>query len=220
MSMISNRYEINADIVLNNMQIMSQLTEQTKAGFDGNIYPVIMPAGRHGPYYQVSDKDLGNKNLVNEFKKHSRHSRTSCIKDFIKEKSIGTSQLDLFIDIEEEHIEMDADFSLLKQLKDLIPSKYRDEFEKKYMEKSRGRWLGATKPDDFNSADELYCLDHLKNNKSLYLYEIYFEIPSNIPHLQPVLFIGKVKNGTAMQFKFNKHALECINSVTFIILKK
>jgi len=193
-----------------NTATSAQITQKTKDSFDGPLYPIKLPPGETGPFYQVSANPFSCKE---KFQACARYSRVRKLKHKLSKKSTNRHDFEIFLVANQKDIEMDAEFKLTEKIKRFFNCEQYSEVEETFKKTSKSRWLGLTKPKSFDEANEHYCLKHLKGKSTLYLYEIYFNVPVDIPNLEPILFCGKVKGGTSLQFKMNNHAVECVSKV-------
>ncbi|MBI2132198.1 MAG: hypothetical protein HYT99_05195, partial [Candidatus Tectomicrobia bacterium] len=143
-------------------QLKDILTDSTLGSFVGKIYEIQLMAGEcYGPFYRVSEENLGrDDNVAERYKKSAKHSRTGLIKQW-KGKSINPTKLDAFLKKNFETIEMDPKFSLLGEVKKFFSKSVHCSIENDYRKLSQGRWCGLAKPKNFQGAIELYRVGHL-----------------------------------------------------------
>ncbi len=194
----------------------SQITTKTKENYEDVPKQILMTAGEWGPFCRVSDKCIEN---IKNFKKNNFFSRVEKLKK-LQNKIIKRDNYICFLEANKNKIEMDTEFNLLDEVKQYFSRENYNEVESVYKETSTGRWLGLTKPENFSEANKWYYLKHYINKDKLYLNEIYFNIPMDVLSLKPILFDGKVKNGTSLQFKMNNHAVPFISKLSVTDLPK
>ena len=194
----------------------SQITTPTKENYKGIPKQILMTSGEWGPFYRISDKCIEN---IEDFKENKFFSRVEKLKK-LQNKIIKRDNYIYFLETNKDKIEMDAEFNLLDEVKQYFSRENHDEVEDVYKETSTGRWLGLTKPENFSEANKWYCLGHYRNKEKLYLNEVYFNTPKDVPNLEPILFTEKVKNGTSIQFKMNNHAVPSIFKLSVTDLPK
>ncbi|MBI4252420.1 MAG: hypothetical protein HY618_08165 [Candidatus Tectomicrobia bacterium] len=192
----------------------AHITSVTAKKFDGEIQEIPIGPGRHGPYYRVRPENLGEgPNLAEEYRKLARHSRSGFILQS-KTKSNDPCGFESFVKSHWREIELDEHAELWPEIAKFFPEGHQVSVRADYDKDSIWRWIGQERPRDFDHANGLYELSHMKD-EIFYLYEIYLELPRQLPKedFQPKLLHGRVAGGTSTQIKLNNPAVECVVEV-------
>lgn len=209
--------------------ISDLLTEETKKSFDPPIGSIkLMLNVKYGPFYRIDTGKMAEgfpekpKFPLKDLKPNLNHLikyRTDQLKKYCI-SSLNKDLAEAFLIHHRDEIEMDPSFSLLKSFQLLFPKKCKQKIEKEWYKKSPSRWGGLDKPKNFLDGHKKYCLGHLlpkelDGMKKLFLFRFILRWDtSDRQKLDPEIFFGKTYGGTAVQYKLNNDAVECIRKLS------